>query len=175
MINDEFRIEYQFIAGFLVPIKYQIEKVVPMNRETFVTETLAHYEARLAEEKERFGVIMVSDALIEHHSHVICSDAAGDMWAEISKSLVEEVGLRLHVDGLYGDPQGVFAILSKEVIPRPQQYHMLWQIVAELKDEDLDLDEKIETLVYYDGPYKVEVPFGITKTALTGEGLFDEE
>lgn len=171
MINDEFRIEYQLIAGFLVPIKYQIEKVVPMNRETFVAGTLAHYEARLAEEKERFGVIGVSDASVEHHAPtVFCGGedgGVGDMWTEIS----EQSGLHLHVDCCYGNPQGVFAILSKEAIPRPQQYYMLWAIVRKLKMEAVmgwekeDLTDKIESLVYYDGPYKVEVP----------EGLFDEE
>ena len=74
-----------------------------MKREEFVAETLAHYEIKLAEEKERFGVLAISDAPVEHHAY-----------GQISKTSASRSN---------------------------------------------------ESLVYYDGPYKVEVP----------EDLFDDE
>jgi len=54
-------------------------------------------------------------------------------------------------------PQAVFAILAKEEIPRPNQTHLLWAMVGILEGDD-DIEEKLEYLDFYEGPYKLDVP-----------------
>lgn len=128
-----------------------------MSPEKFVEHALEHYEGKLSEEKERFGVLGVSDAWVENNSSkVVCEEDAGSIWAELS----EQSGLHLHVDYAPGDPQSVFAVLSKEAVPRPGQLYELWSIVQNLKNEE-NVGESIESLDLYDGPYKIEVPESI--------------
>jgi hypothetical protein len=114
-----------------------------MSIDKFLEHALEHYEGKLSEEKERFGVMGIADAWVENNSRkVVCNDedgGAGDIWTELSK----QSGLHLHVDYAPGDPQCVFAVLSKE----------------SLKTDDEG--ENIERLQWYDGPYKIEVPESI--------------
>jgi hypothetical protein len=130
-----------------------------MSIDKFLEHALEHYERKLSEEKERFGVMGIADAWVENNSRkVVCNDedgGAGDIWTELSK----QSGLHLHVDYAPGDPQCVFAVLSKEPVPRPGQLYELWLIVESLKTDDEG--ENIERLQWYDGPYKIEVPESI--------------
>lgn len=130
----------------------------------FVKQALAHYEAKLAEETERFGILGISDAFIENNSRKVVDNdddgGAGDMWAAIS----EQSGMSLHVDYVYGDPQAVFAILSKEPIPRPNQTHLLWAMIQFLKREAESPNEKVYQLDFYEGPYKLDVPADVEFT-----------
>ena len=118
----------------------------------FRLEAMAHYEDKLAEEKEQFEVLAISDACIENNGRKVVDDEyAGSMWTDISK----QSGLHLHVDYAPGNPQSVFAVLSKEPVPHPNQLYELWFIVEDLKDDD---SEWLDNLDFYEGPYKLEVP-----------------
>lgn len=127
-----------------------------MSDAEFVKVALAHYDAKLGEETQRFGVLGISEALIENNAHKVVDpeDGAGQIWQDLSK----QSGLCLHVDYACGDPQSVYAILSRESIPRPESYYELWNVIAQLRDPEEDAEEKIDILDLYDGPYKLEVP-----------------
>jgi hypothetical protein len=122
----------------------------------FIAQALEHYKAKLAEEKERFGVLGISTAAIEN-AYVIVegpdADGAGGIWDDLSK----QAGLQLCVEYALDDPQVVFAILSKERVLYPGQLFELWDIVNSLESDESDA-EKLESLDIYDGPYKLEVP-----------------
>lgn len=123
-----------------------------MTPKAFIEKALTHYTAHLAAETQQFGILAISDSLIENNSCRVVDDAR-DMWQD----LAQQAGLNMYVGHADLDPQTVFAILSKEPIPRPNQTHRLWSIVQELQHGEDEAD-KIESLDLYDGPYKIEVP-----------------
>lgn len=128
-----------------------------MKAADFIKQALEHYSTKLKEETERFGVLGCMDAFIENNStRVVREEDAGQIWKAIS----EQSGMHLHVDYCPGNPQCVFGVLSKEVIPHPGHFYELWCLVEMLKGDE-DEGEKIESLYLYadyDGPYKLDVP-----------------
>jgi len=119
----------------------------------FCGEALVHYEGKLVEEKKRFGVLAIADAFIENNARKVVDGDAIQMWSAIS----EQSGQYLQVEYAPGNPQAVFTVLSKELVPHPGQLYELWLIVENLKDEESDA-ERLEDLECYDGPYKLEIP-----------------
>jgi len=123
----------------------------------FIRRAAEHYRAKLAEEKERFGVLGITDTFVENNSSkVVEHEHAGFLWAQLS----EQSGLHLVVDYWQGDPQVVYAILSREEVVRPQQLVNLYRLVEDLID-DVSLSEKMDSLEIYDGPYKLPIPEGL--------------
>jgi hypothetical protein len=120
-----------------------------------INKALEYYKAKLAEETERFGVMGISDAFIENNSWKVIDpeDGAGQIWADLTK----QSGLQLVVNWAPGNPQVVYAVLSKEPIPHPDHYYELWYIVQTLGDKKEKDGEKAESIHLYEGPYKLEM------------------
>jgi hypothetical protein len=127
-----------------------------MNEEqmvAFVRKATEYYRARLAEEKELFGVRGISTTFVENNSSkVVEHEHAGILWEQLSK----QSGLFLEV-GYAGDPQVVYAILSMDRVLRSSQLVNLYMLVEDLGD-GVDLSEKLDSLEIYEGPYKLPVP-----------------
>lgn len=119
-----------------------------------IDRALEHYKTKLQNEYNRFGVMAVSDAFIENNGWKVVDpeDGAGQIWADLSK----QSELHLHVDFAPGNPQCVYAILSREAIPHPDHHYELWYIVQILGNKEED-GEKAEAIHLYDGPYKLEM------------------
>jgi len=132
-----------------------VERAIVADRAMeFVRRAAEHYRARLAEEKERFGVLGISTTFIDcHSSEVVEHEHAGLLWKELS----EQSGLFLTVDYLHDDAQVVYAILSKEVVVRPQQLVDLDLLVGGLV-LGVALWEMMGNLENYEGPYKLSIP-----------------
>jgi hypothetical protein len=132
--------------------------------EEFKAKALAHYQAKLAEERERFGVKAISDDLVEHNSRVVVEHMA-DTWADIGQQLGGHM-----VVNYTADPQTVYVLISDSPVPRPDSFYELWLIVQRLSPNsnsanvpaDEELSETIEDLDFYEGPYKLDVPKAVT-------------
>ena len=130
----------------------------------FVAEAYAHYQAKLAEGKERFGVLAISSTFIEHNAQVLVS-LAEPLWQDLAK----QSGLSFVVDYVADDPQMVLAIISREQVPYPQQLVELYLIVLDLKEhidrsvagDSVDLVDLLDSLEDYSGPYRLDVPVAL--------------
>lgn len=121
-----------------------------MTAAEFIAQATEHYKAKLAEEKERFGVLGIS-AVITDNTRILVGDGAGKMWADLS----EQSGLWLCVDCAMNS-SAVFVILSKERVPFPKQLYELWNVIDMLAN--FPDDSSLDLLEYYEGPYKLEIP-----------------
>lgn len=123
-------------------------------QEDFVRQAQAHYQAKLEEETQRFGVVCVSDEFVEHNSRIL-PDLV--VWEDLAKATGK------CYEPFLVDAQVFVLVVSESPIPRPTEYYALWLIVNEtkgaLKPENLEvLPDSLENLHWYDGPYKLEVP-----------------
>jgi len=139
-----------------------------MTPAEFINQAFDHYNAKLAEEKSRWGVLGISARFIGHHAHKIYDDDDGGM---LWRNLSEQSGLHLIVTSI-DDPQIVYAILSKNEIPNIKQLCGLLDILEKIndyRDRCFDLNgepkllaefelELIQELDCYNDPYKLEVP-----------------
>lgn len=127
-----------------------------MKKNDLVRQLTDHYKAKLAEEKERFGVLGISGVFIENNGHkVACEDdGAGLIWKELSK----QSGLHLFVDEA-SDPQVVFAILSREPVPYPHQLYELYELIVDSLEGSEAPEAAILDADSYCGPYRFEFDF----------------
>lgn len=115
-------------------------------RKAFVARAIEHYATKYAEERERWGITVIADDFCSHNIGVLL---ISELWEQLAKPLKAVCSM---VDG-----QTVFVIFSESEIPRPEQVYELW-LVGTLADSRESLDEKLERLSLYEGPYQLEVP-----------------
>ena len=120
----------------------------------FIEKARNHYNQKLAEEKAQFEVSAISDTFVEHNINVIVG--LDGFWDDLAAQLQQYV----YVQG--EDAQALYIIVSKNPIPRPRQLYLLWNLAREIAPPrgvgESDAFETLETLYYYEGPYKLEVP-----------------
>ena len=116
--------------------------------EDFVAGAIKHYAAKYAEERERWGITVIADDFVEHNINVLIRSGLWEQLAKPAKAVCRFPGM---------DTQTVFVIFSESEIPRPEQVYKLW-LVATLADSEESLEEKLDRLEAYDGPYELEIP-----------------
>lgn len=115
-----------------------------------INHCLNYYKVKLAQETNKFRVKMVTNAAQRHNSHVL-SDS--QLWVEMTKKLD---------DNYYAinDGQIVGLIVCGEYMSSPKAHYDLWSIVriVQWNLENRREQDAFEDLLYYDGPYRIDVP-----------------
>jgi hypothetical protein len=119
-----------------------------------IRRCLAHYQAKLLLETKQFRVKMVEISWVRHSSYVLSSHS---FWQKMTEQLDDHYQIIDH-------GQNIGLIVSESPIPRPKQYFDLWVLVNRLQDHLADgtgnnIQDAIEDLLYYDGPYRIEPEF----------------
>lgn len=119
-----------------------------MKSEEFVIQCLDHYSAKLAEETDRFGVTFVNHEFIDTEETFLPEMA---VWQALSEAY------RKYYTPVFTESGDFLLIVSESEIRRPKEHAELWLMVREIRRQT-NLDDAIESLDLYDGPYKLEVP-----------------
>ena len=124
-----------------------------MDHPAIIKRALAHYQSKLIMETKQFRVKLVTHEYNRHNSHVLSNSG---LWDAMSKDLDDyyQIIEQGQITGL---------IVSEYPIPRPEQHFCLHQLCDRLQSSLSDgtgnnIQDAIEDLIYYDGPYRLEIP-----------------